>query len=135
MSRRIERLNEQFKRELMDILRNHVRDPRVADLTVTRAEVAPDLYNARIFLTTMRPDADRPEALVGLEAATPFIRGELARRLTIRRTPELEFRWDLSLDHARRIEQLLSEVRQQGEAADGDRPEPTDENPEPADDG
>jgi len=114
MSRRIERLNEQFRRELMDILRTQVRDPRVDGLTVTHVSVSPDLYHARVLLTTLRPESERPDAIAGLEAATPFIRTTLAHRLTIRRTPELDFQWDLTLDHARRIEQLLSEIRPTG---------------------
>jgi ribosome-binding factor A len=132
MSRRIERLNEQFKRELMEILRTEVRDPRVDALTVTSVSVSPDLYHARILLTTLRPESERPDALTGLEAATPFIRSALSKRFSIRRTPELEFQWDLTLDHARRIEQLLAEVLPPGHPRGDD--DPADAEPEPAED-
>jgi ribosome-binding factor A len=94
----------------MEIIREDVRDPRVSTVTVTRVETNTDLYHARIFLTSIQPEAERASILEGLEAAAPFIRSELAKRLTIRRIPELSFRWDQTLDHARRIEQLLSEV-------------------------
>jgi ribosome-binding factor A len=110
MSRRVERLNEQLKRELMDLIRNGVRDPRVSGVTVTHVQTAPDLSQAQVYLTSLTPEGERPAIIDGLEAAVPFVRGELSRRLHIRRSPNLEFRWDVSLDHARRIEQLLAEV-------------------------
>lgn len=107
--RRVERLNEQFRRELMDILHNQVRDPRVGSLTVTAVEVTPDLYHARVYLTALDP-ATREESLAGLAAAATYIRGEIGRRLHIRRSPELHFTWDDTLEHARRIEKLLHEA-------------------------
>ncbi len=110
-SRRTERLNEQFRRELMDILRHELRDPRVGSVTVTQVEVSANLYHARVYLTTLTPDAEREPMLEGLRAARPFIRRELGRRLHIRRVPEIDFEWDSTLDRARRIEKLLAEVR------------------------
>jgi ribosome-binding factor A len=109
--RRIERLNEQFKRELMEILLRELKDPRVKAVTVTSVDVSPDLYHARVYLTTLLEGTDRDTILEGLEAARPFLRRELSHRLRMRRTPELAFTWDETLDHARRIEQLLAQVR------------------------
>lgn len=117
--RRVERLNEQFRRELMDILQNHVRDPRVGTLTVTSVEVTPDLYHAKIYLTSIDPESRGP-SLEGLNAAAPFIRGEIGRRLHIRRAPELHFTWDDTLAHAQRIEQLLKQALPEPEATDDD---------------
>jgi len=110
-SRRIERLNEQLRRELMDLLRMELRDPRVSSITVTRVRATPDLQQARVFVTTLAPESERSTIMEGLSAARPFLRSELARRLTTRRTPELTFEWDLGLDHARRIDELLARVR------------------------
>ncbi|HEU5210240.1 MAG TPA: 30S ribosome-binding factor RbfA [Longimicrobiales bacterium] len=107
--RRVERLNEQFRRELMDILQNQVRDPRVGLVTVTHVEVSPDLYHARVYVTAIDPTA-RESTLEGLDVAEPFIRGEIGRRLHIRRAPELHFTWDDTLAHAQRIEKLLGEA-------------------------
>jgi ribosome-binding factor A len=118
MAHRAERINEQFKRELSDILRNEVRDPRVAAVTVTRVEVTKDLYHARVFLTTLAAEPERESVIEGLEAASAFIRTELAQRVEVRRVPELAFRWDETLDQARRIESLLAEVRPHLKAAD-----------------
>ena len=109
--RRIERLNEQIKRELMDLLRRELGDPRVAGVTLTAVETTPDLYQARVYVTALGADEERKTALAGLRAARTRLRAELGRRLHIRRVPELEFTWDETLDQARRIESLLAQVR------------------------
>jgi ribosome-binding factor A len=115
--RRIERLNEQIKRELMDLVRRELADPRVANVTLTAVETTPDLYHARVYVTLLGGEDERAAALAGLRAARPLLRGELGRRLHIRRVPELEFTWDETLEQARRIESLLAQVRPPDEAA------------------
>lgn len=115
--RRLPRINEQMKREITQILRDEVRDPRIGFVTVTRAEAAPDLSFARVFVTVMGEDAAREESLAGLSAAAPFIRGELSKRLHIRRSPELRFEFDHSLKQLQRIEELLREARGDGAPA------------------
>lgn len=108
---RVSRLNEQLRREITDVIRHGVRDPRIGMVTVTDVSTTTDLEHARVFVT-MLGDAEALEAtLAGLRAAAPFIRGELGRRLRIRHTPELRFEVDTSLEHARRIEELLRTVR------------------------
>jgi ribosome-binding factor A len=108
--RRVPRLNEQLKRELMHLVQREMKDPRVSSVTVTDVRVAPDLSHARVFLTTLAAGDERATILEGMRAAAPFLRGELGRRLHIRRAPELAFQWDEARDHGQRIEQLLSEV-------------------------
>lgn len=127
-SRRAERLNEQLKRELTEVVHTGVRDPRVGRVTITDVRTAPDLHYARVFVTGTGSDDDRRESLDGLRAAAGWIRGELGRRLHLRRVPELSFEWDATLEHARRIEQLLDEVRARGDddvngSAAGDVPD------------
>ncbi|HIC52672.1 MAG TPA: 30S ribosome-binding factor RbfA [Gemmatimonadetes bacterium] len=109
-SKRVARLNEQLKRELSELIRTQVRDRRVGVVTVTAVEMASDLGSARVFVRIIGDEAEFKETLAGLEAAAPFLRGLLGRILHIRRIPELRFREDRSMEHARRIEQLLSEV-------------------------
>jgi ribosome-binding factor A len=109
-SKRVARLNEQLKRELSELIRTQVRDPRVGVVTVTAVEMASDLGSARVFVRIIGDEAEFKETLAGLEAAAPFLRGLLGRILHIRQIPELRFREDRSMEHARRIEQLLSEV-------------------------
>jgi ribosome-binding factor A len=131
--RRVPRLNEQLKRELMHLVQREMKDPRVSSVTVTDVRVAPDLSHARVFLTTLAAAEERATILEGMRAAAPFLRGELGRRMRIRRAPELAFQWDEARDHAQRIEQLLSEVLPADEpdfAAD----ESAADDAEPADD-
>lgn len=108
--RRLARLNEQLKRELAELIRVDVRDPRVGLVTVTAVEVTNDLSLARVFVQITGSEAEVSEALEGLAAAAPFLRSELGKELTIRRIPELRFQRDESLEHAMRIEKILSDV-------------------------
>jgi ribosome-binding factor A len=109
-SKRVARLNEQLKRELSELIRTQVRDPRVGVVTVTAVEMASDLGSARVFVRILGDPAEFKATLEGLDAAAPFLRGLLGRLLHIRRIPELRFREDRSMEHARRIEELLLEV-------------------------
>jgi len=109
-ARRTERLNEQLKREISSLVREEVRDPRVGLVTITGVHTTRDLGLARVYVMTVGSDAERQATLAGLAAAAPFLRTALGRILKIRRVPELRFEEDRSLEHARRIERVLSEV-------------------------
>ncbi|MBI4408895.1 MAG: 30S ribosome-binding factor RbfA [Gemmatimonadetes bacterium] len=111
MSKRLARLNEQFRREITELLRQEVRDPRVGTVTVTEVDVTPDLAYARVYISTLGDAAEKEQTLEGLRAAAPYLRGELGRRLRIRRVPELHFEIDRALEQALRIERLLRELR------------------------
>lgn len=119
VSRRIERLNEQFKREISDIVRNEVKDPRVGSPVVTAVEASPDLTFARAYILAPGDSAAQEQTLAGLRAAAPFIRGELGRRMRVRRAPELRFELDRGLERALRIERLLREAKEEGRAPEG----------------
>ena len=73
-SKRIARLNEQFKRELAELIRSEVRDPRVGLVSVTGVQVAADLGSARVFIRALGGHAERAECLEGVQAAAPFLR-------------------------------------------------------------
>ena len=108
--RRTARLNEQLKRELSGLIRTGVRDPRVGVVTITGVETTKDLDLAKVHVRTLGSDEERATTLEGLAAAAPFLRTALGRVLRIRRVPALRFQEDRSLEHAQRIEQILSEV-------------------------
>ena len=110
VTKRLARLNEQLKREVSELVLRKVRDPRVGLVTITSVEVAGDLGSARMYVRTQDPNDELNESLAGLEAAAPFLRRELGRSLHLRRVPELRFEQDHSLDQARRIEEILSDV-------------------------
>lgn len=107
---RIERVNEQLRRELSQIVVGEVKDPRVGPLSITRVVTAPDLTLARVFVQIIGDEDERKETFTGLRAATPFIRTALGQRLPMRRVPELRFEPDRNLEHALRIEELLKEA-------------------------
>ena len=108
--RRIVRLNEQFRREIAEILHRDVRDPRVRGVTVTAVEVTSDLWLARVYVSVAGDEKERVEALKGLDAASNFIKRVLGGTLHIRRVPELRFVEDDTLVQASRIEEILNEI-------------------------
>lgn len=125
---RIQRVNEQLKREIARLLVGEVRDPRVGPVTVTRVVAAPDLTLARVFVQLLGDEEERRTTLEGLEGATPFLRSALADRVRMRRVPELRFEIDESLEHALRIERLLADAamgedREEDSDAGEDAPE------------
>jgi ribosome-binding factor A len=127
MSRRVQRVGEQLKREISQVLRTQVHDPRVSGVTVTGVEVSPDLTFARVWVQLSGDDERRRTALEGLSAAAPFVRRQLGSVLRVRRIPELDFQRDQTLERALRIEALLREVtpgeeRSQTEGADESSP-------------
>jgi len=118
-SKRTARLNEQLKREIAELVRTAVRDPRVGLVSVTAVQVSADLSVARVFVRILGNAEERSEGLEGLQAAAPFIRRALGQELHIRRIPELRFQEDRSMEHAQRIEEILAEVLPE----DGDDPD------------
>ncbi|MBO2518919.1 MAG: 30S ribosome-binding factor RbfA [Firmicutes bacterium] len=112
---RVRRVAEQAKKELGDILRT-LKDPRIGFVTVTDVEVSNDLSHLKIFVSVYGDQEARQQSLEGLQAAKGLIRSELGRRIRLRMTPEIEFRLDTSLDRGARIDQLLAEIRSEGQA-------------------
>ena len=103
------RINDEMQSAVASILRE-VKDPRVKDafVSVTGAEVTADLKYAKIFYSALR--GDDKEIARGLKSSSAFIRGELARRLNLRITPELTFIRDTSLAHGAHIASLLHQI-------------------------
>lgn len=119
-NRRIARVNEQLKRELSELLRFEVSDPRLSGATVTAVTTSSDLDLARVFLGTIG-DVDTDELIEGANSASAFLRGALAKRMNLRHMPELRFELDRSYEHGMRIERILSEVLpDDAESGDGE---------------
>lgn len=104
------RINEEVMREMSDILRE-VKDPRVnkSMVSVTAADVSPDLKYAKIYFSVLG-DTDRSEIMAGLKSASGFIRKQIAARLNLRQTPELNFIPDDSIEYGANIARLLKQV-------------------------
>lgn len=110
---RANRVAEQMKKELGDIISRRLKDPRVGFVTVTDVDVTGDLQIAKIFLTVLGDDGKKEETLKGLEKAKGFIRSEIGKRIRLRKTPELEFHWDESFEHGARIDELLHDLHKE----------------------
>ena len=107
---RPERLGDQLRAEISELLAREVHDPGIGFITLTRARVTADLQIARIFYTTLGDANARKNTARALDRATPFLRRQIGRRLRLRHIPELEFRFDESIEQQDRIEQLLQEL-------------------------
>src|SRR6476646_508397 len=110
--RRIDRIEEQLRIEISEIIEREIQDPRIGLTTVTTVKVSPDLRHARVFVTVLGDAAQRKKALEGLRSATSFVRRSLSKRLHhMRRIPELTFDYDESVEQGMRIEKLLDQIK------------------------
>jgi ribosome-binding factor A len=111
---RPDRVGEQIRGELGSLLsRGAVHDPGIGFITLTRVQVSPDLQLARVFYTSLGDPKSRRETEKALERATPFLRRRIGGALRLRRVPELEFRFDESVAHQDRVEQILRDLREE----------------------
>lgn len=112
MKIRPNRIAEEIKKELVMLIRDEVKDPRVDGLvSITDVEVTNDLSFAKVYISKYGSAEARQEALEGLEGAAKFLRGELSRRLKLRTVPELIFKLDDSLEYGAKIETILNEIK------------------------
>ena len=108
---RPDRVGEQIRDELSTLLsRGAVHDPGIGFITLTRVQVSPDLQLARVFYTSLGDPKARKETAKALGRATPFLRRQIGGALRLRRVPELEFRFDESIENQDRIERILRDL-------------------------
>jgi ribosome-binding factor A len=112
---RPERVGEQIREEVAEIVAGELTDPRIGLVAVTEVRVSSDLKHATVFVSLTGTSEEQQASLKGLEAAVGYIRRELAQRLAMRRVPELVFRRDDSAEIGQRIEELLKEAREGSE--------------------
>ena len=113
MSRRTEQVAEAIKEEVSKLIQRELKDPRLGFVTVTRVEVSPDLKYSKIFFSVMGDDAVKKETLKVLKGASGFLRHELAHILTLRYTPQLNFEFDVAMEHGDKIQRLLLQLEQE----------------------
>jgi ribosome-binding factor A len=119
MSRRTERVNELIREELSELILHELRDPRLDGLmSITRVEVSPDLYNARVHVSVMSETADQAEAIKALNTAAGYLHKELVHRLEMRRVPFLTFQLDKSIEEGAAILAHIDEVLHEDSARD-----------------
>ena len=114
-SRRVEKLAALLKREVSELLMNGIRDERVHQvmITITNVEVSGDLQHAKIFVSLFGEEQKKAEVLACLEEAKGFVRGELARRLQMRRSPNLIFKIDQGMSKGSSVLDLLTSLEVQ----------------------
>lgn len=118
------RINGEVQKELSNIIRNEIKDPRIHPLTsVVAVEVAPDLKHCRAYISVLGGAEDRKETLAGLRSAEGFIRRKLASGINLRNTPEITFIMDTSIEYGVSMTKLIDEEIQKIP----DRPEEADE--------
>ena len=104
------KIAEAIQRELSDLIRLEMRDPRVGLVTLTDVDVTRDNAHAKVFFTLIGNDAQIASCQHGLESAAGFLRSQLAHRLTIRTVPQLHFELDISIERGVRLSKLIDDA-------------------------
>lgn len=109
-SQRARRVGEQIQRELAELLREQVKDPRVGRVTITGVEVSADLSHAKVFVTHLAGREHGDEAISALQRTTGFLRTALSHRLSLYSVPQLHFAYDDSIESGMRLSQLIDDA-------------------------
>ena len=117
-SHRKDRVAEEIKKELSDIIRDDMKDPRVKGLvSVTYVEVSRDISSAAIYLSCLGDTEAQDNTIKAFKQAAGYLRGELANRMNLRFMPELAFKLDHSIQHGARINELINQQNREGTQA------------------
>ena len=115
------KIADAIQRELSEVIRLDMRDPRVTMVTLTDVEVARDNAHAKVFFTSLGNEAQVASCQHGLQSAAGFLRSQLAHRLTIRTVPQLHFEVDVSIERGVRLSKLIDDaVADDAKHADSD---------------
>jgi ribosome-binding factor A len=109
MSGRMRRVNEAVRQVLSEAL-GELKDPRIGFVTVTGVETSPDLRHARVYVSVLGPESKQQQSLAGLEAAHGVLQRRLGRELRLKRTPQLAFEYDPTVERGVRMTQLIDEL-------------------------
>ena len=129
---RPERVGDQIRAEIADLLTREVHDPGIGFITITQVKVTPDLQQARVFYTTIGDDKARKETQRALGRAMPFLRRQIGRRLRLKNVPALEFFYDESIEKQDRIERIMLDIQAEREAHPHLKDLPGDDDTDPA---
>ncbi len=113
---RPDRVGEQIRQELSQIISRQVHDPGVGFVTLTRVKVTADLQLARVLYTVLGDEKQKTETQKALVRSTPFLRREIGSRIRLRRVPELQFFYDKAIEQQDRIEQILLDIKKEDQA-------------------
>ena len=128
------RINGEVQKELSVIIRDEIKDPRISPWTsVVDVQVAPDLKTCKVWISVLGSEQDREDTGKGLKSAAPYIRRELAHRLNLRNTPEINFVMDQSIEYGVSMTHKIDEVIAHDENAARDRGDSEEETSDDAD--
>ena len=119
---RPDRVGEQIRQAISEMLLRDVRDPGIGFVTLSRVKVSPDLQLVRVYYTQIGDNKAKQATVKALERATPFMRRQLASLVRLRRVPELRFEFDAGAEHQERIETILLELQKEREARAQEHP-------------
>lgn len=121
MSLRPNRVGEQMKKELGEIISRKIKDPRIGFVTVTDVNVTGDLQQATVYISVLGDQEQRENTLKGLAKAKGFIRSEIGQRIRLRKTPEITFEFDESIDYGNRIDTLLHQIAKENPSSNDEK--------------
>ena len=108
------RINEEVHRELSNIIRGEIKDPRVSSLcSVVAVEVAPDLKTAKAYISVLGDEKAQADTMEGLRSSAGYIRKLLASNINLRNTPEIQFILDQSIEYGVHMSRLIDEVNKE----------------------
>jgi ribosome-binding factor A len=113
---RPDKVGEQIRIELSQLLARDVHDPGIGFITLTKVSVTPDLQLARVYYTTLGDEKAQKETGKALHRAAPFLRRQIAQRVRLRRVPEIEFFYDKSVAQHDRVERILQDLKAEADA-------------------
>jgi ribosome-binding factor A len=112
-STRQEKVRELLRSAISEIILREMKDPRLGFITITDAEVSPDLRNAKVFVSILGDQAQKDQGMKALRSASRFIRSEFAKRANMKVTPEIVFMEDKALERGSRIFELLEKMKKE----------------------
>jgi len=113
------RIEDEIMALIAELILRRVKDPRVANVSITRVEAAKDYSTAKVFYNVIGGAGDPAAVQQGLVSCSKFLRGQIGRRLRIRVVPELIFKYDVSLDRAMKIDELIDRIHREDEERAG----------------
>ncbi len=110
------RVNMEVQKELSVLINREIKDPRINPMTsIVAVEVAPDLKHAKVYISVLGDEESKKETYEGLKSASAYMRGQLAKRINLRNTPELTFVMDQSIEYGVNMSKMISDVTENDE--------------------
>jgi ribosome-binding factor A len=120
---RAARIADQIQRDLSDLIRLEIKDPRVSLVTISAVEVTRDLAHAKVYVTSLSAEHTAEQTTAALQHAAGFLRSQLARSLKLRTVPQLQFVYDVSVERGIHVSDLIDRAVAEDHARAGDEPE------------